>query len=112
MIVPDGSGGADIYTIHTDQVMNPQKVTDASGIVVWDRVYTPFGETVTVTGTLQQTLRFPGQRNDDETNLFQNWHRDYDASLGRYVQSDPIGLVGGVNTYAVSYTHLTLPTKA
>ena len=80
--------------------MNPQKMTDSSGTVVWDRVATPFNVEVIVTGALTQPLKFPGQFEDTETALFQNWHRDYDASLGRYVQSDPIGLMGGINTYA------------
>ena len=45
-------------------------------------------------------LRFPGQYYDSETGLNQNWNRDYDPLVAKYVESDPIGLVAGVNTYA------------
>jgi RHS repeat-associated protein len=45
-------------------------------------------------------LRLPGQRYDAETGLHQNFFRDYDPSIGRYGESDPIGLYGGINTYA------------
>ncbi|MEL6370287.1 MAG: RHS repeat-associated core domain-containing protein [Pseudomonadota bacterium] len=96
----DHSGTSPVlYFVHADQVMNPLKLTDGSAVTVWDRVATHFGEEYLVGGSLTQPLRFPGQTNDSETELFQNWHREYDPALGRYVQSDPIGLLGGINTY-------------
>jgi RHS repeat-associated protein len=44
-------------------------------------------------------LRFPGQRYDAATGLYYNYFRDYDATSGRYIQVDPIGLAGGINPY-------------
>jgi RHS repeat-associated protein len=37
---------------------------------------------------------------DQATRLHYNYFRDYDPRLGRYIESDPIGLAGGINTYA------------
>ena len=50
-------------------------------------------------GAFEMPLRFPGQYYDQETGTHYNYFRDYDPSIGRYVQSDPVGLNGGTNTY-------------
>ena len=60
---------------------------------------TPFGELAALTASIAQPLRLPGQYADGETGLHQNWWRDYDPSLGRCLQADPIGLAGGANLY-------------
>ena len=54
---------------------------------------TPFGETMGEMSAagLQLPVRFPGQYYDSETGFNQNWNRDYDPSLGRYIQPDPRG---------------------
>ena len=44
--------------------------------------------------------QLPRQAREDETGLWKNGFRGYDATTGRYIQSDLIGLAGGLNTYA------------
>ena len=106
----DGSGPvtsiSGTYYLHADHLGRPQFATDADGAVVWDMGdgVTPFGEGVNLAGAFAQKLMFPGQYADAETGaeitLSHNWHRTYDPTLGRYLQSDPIGLAGGLNRYA------------
>jgi RHS repeat-associated protein len=84
--------------LHTDRLGTPQLATNASQATVWNATYQPFGQ-ITPTGSITQNLRFPGQYADAETGWSQNGFRDYAPNLGRYLESDPIGLVGGLNTY-------------
>jgi len=91
--------GGQTFFVHTDHLGTPQVLTDAVGAIAWSAVYRPFGETAHVGGSVTFNLRFPGQYFDAETGLRYNWFRDYDPALGRYVQSDLIGLRGGWNTF-------------
>ncbi len=91
--------GGTLYFIHPDHLGTPQKATDASQNLAWDAVLRPFGQTEQQTFPSLTNLRFPGQYYDSESGLAQNWFRDYDASVGRYIESDPIGLGSGLNTY-------------
>ena len=88
-----------LYYIHNDHLGTPQVVTNEDQNVVWQADYQPFGEVDVTVNTLDQEARFPGQYTDDATGLHYNYFRDYDPSIGRYIQSDPIGLNGGINTY-------------
>ncbi|WP_249279164.1 RHS repeat-associated core domain-containing protein [Bordetella genomosp. 5] len=95
-----------VYYIHADQINTPRTMTDALGAVVWDYASDPFGVALQSGANVALSqLRFPGQYYDSEAELAQNWARDYDPTLGRYIQSDPIGLVGGVNTYAYALSN-------
>jgi RHS repeat-associated protein len=95
----------DILFLHTDHLATPRRASNANGQVVWRWDSTPFGETSPAQdpdGNGLATivnLRFPGQYYDSESGLHYNYFRDYDPQTGRYVESDPIGLAGGLNTY-------------
>ena len=89
-----------IYYLHTDRFGTPQTATDSNQNVVWTASYGPFGEMSTTPSLIVQNLRLPGQEFDIDTGLYHNGFRNYVPSLGRYLESDPIGLAGGVNTYA------------
>jgi len=92
------SGG--LFFIHGDRLGTPQIVTGPSQNVNWMAAYQPFGQMQTLGNAMTQNLRLPGQYADAETGYYDNGFRTYDSTLGRYLQSDPIGLSGGLNTYA------------
>jgi RHS repeat-associated protein len=100
----------ELYHIHADHLGRPEAVTDAAKTVRWRANNFAFDRTVsldTLPGDLN--LGFPGQYRDRETGLWYNYFRTYDPVAGRYLESDPIGLLGGANTYTyVENTPLNL----
>ena len=104
---------AQMYYIHTDHLNTPRAISNATGQDVWRWDHTePFGADMangnpSGLGTFEFNLRLPGQYFDKETNLHYNYFRDYDPGIGRYIESDPIGLVGGINTYVYTNNPLS-----
>ena len=90
--VSSGVSAPGISYVHADHLGSPQKMTDSTQAIVWDALYTPFGQVHSITGTATNNQRFPGQYADAETGYSYNYFRDYDPSTGRYIESDPIGL--------------------
>jgi RHS repeat-associated protein len=86
------------FYIAPDHLGAPHQITDATSKVAWLWSHDPFGKD-DPSGTLSYDLRFPGQFFDQATHLHYNYFRDYDPRTGRYIESDPIGLAGGINTY-------------
>lgn len=99
------SAATEAYYIHADHLGTPRTITrPGDNKVVWSWESEAFGNSLpeqnpSGLGNFVFNLRFPGQYYDQETGLFYNGFRDYDPRTGRYIESDPIGLKGGINTY-------------
>ena len=89
------------HYIHTDHLGTPIVATGKDGSITWKAVTEAFGATGALPeSVIQMNLRFPGQYFDSEMETHYNFNRDYRSNLGRYIQSDPIGLRGGQNLFA------------
>ncbi len=96
------------YYIFTNQIGVPIRVEDDAGRSCWTARIDPYGRAqLGRESTLEMPLRFPGHFQDPETGLHYNRFRYFSPELGRYMQSDPAGLEGGINLYAYPVDPLT-----
>ena len=98
-----------LHYIESDHLGTPRVIVDATrnvGIWRWNQSNDPFGESTPNQNpdgdatSFTFNLRFAGQYRDAESGYFYNVNRYFDPSTGRYLESDPIGLGGGISTYA------------
>ena len=99
------SGGVMSSTVNyviADGLNTPRVVINGADTPIWGWAYqgNPFGEKQPTSTGYVLNLRFPGQWYDAETGTMDNHHRTYEPVAGRYLQNDPIGLNGGISTYA------------
>ena len=99
---PAASGNE--YFVLCNQVGMPERIENGSGDAVWlAKEIDPYGAIEVAEGNLvEYDLRWPGHWVQRETGLHVNRFRSYSPMLGRYLQSDPLGLAGGINLYAYS----------
>ena len=96
---------AGAYLIQADHLNTPRAILGAGNALVWKWDSDAFGTTAanenpSALGIFNYNPRFPGQYYDKESALHYHYFRDsYNPKTGRYFQSDPIGLAGGINTY-------------
>lgn len=88
------------YFYINNQIGSPISLIDKSGNIVWSAEYNELGKATVLVEAIKNPLRNPGQYEDEETGIYYNYFRDFDPGAGRYLQTDPIGLAGGTNTYA------------
>ena len=101
----DGESKQEIHYFHCDQIGIPREMTDKNGNLVWFGNYTGWGrlkEETKVTDSAYQPFRLQNQHADRETGLHYNFFRYYEPDAGRFVNQDPIGLLGGTNFYQFS----------
>ncbi|MDU4439039.1 MAG: RHS repeat-associated core domain-containing protein, partial [Neisseria sp.] len=98
----DGENRQQTNYFHCDQIGIPREMTDKDGNLLWFGNYTGWGrlkEETRVTDSAYQPFRLQNQYADRETGLHYNFFRYYEPDAGRFVNQDPIGLMGGVNFY-------------
>jgi RHS repeat-associated protein len=98
----DVAGGNAVYYYHFDGLGSVAALSDIIGDIVERYSYSAFGEPNRVS-SVGNTYMFTGRNYDSETGLYYYRARYYKPSIGRFLQSDPIGYFDGTNLY--TYVH-------
>lgn len=88
-----------LYFVHNDHLGRAEVITDTATTVVWRADNYAFDRSVSSAYSYTYDVGLPGQFWDEEKGNWYNYYRDYDSNSGRYLQSDPLGLGNGANTY-------------
>ena len=112
----DGENRQQTRYFHCDQIGIPREMTDKDGNLLWFGNYTGWGrlkEETKVTDRAYQPFRLQNQYADRETGLHYNFFRYYEPDAGRFVNQDPIGLLGGENlcAFALDIQRLIDPVR-
>lgn len=93
------SSGAVTY-LHTDWLGSPRLATDTTGGIVWREHFDPYGKKL---NGVTEKRGYTGHAYDQETGMTYMLARYYDAEVGRFLMTDPIGSKDDLNLYA--YVH-------
>lgn len=88
------------YTFHHDALQSVLGLSGHEGSVLNTQAYSPFGASLSQTGTNTNSLQYTGREIDSETGFYYYRARYYDPVIGRFISEDPLGFGAGVNFYA------------
>ena len=91
------------FYYHADALGSVTDLTDNTGNVVRAYIYDSYGQIVDEIGTLANPYAYTARERDAENGLYFYRARYYDPRIGRFISEDPIGLRGGINTYAYTF---------
>src|SRR5579864_8956332 len=90
------------FTPLKDALGSTIALVDATGNLVTQYAYDPFGNTTVSGAGNSNAFQYTGRENEGNGLYFYR-ARYYSPLLGRFINEDPIGLGGGLNTYSYAF---------